>query len=409
MKFNRQKLEYPVLMMTLTFFFLCSFGALADSTRAACGVTDNGEGPNTGIHLQAAFPELPKLNELLGLFQSPGDSSRWYAMLKDGSVYWFDNKPRASKLNLFISIVSQVENSGEQGLLGLAFHPEYSSNHELFLSYSNKSGDSVISRFTKASELPISIKTEQQIIKVKQPATNHNGGNIAFGPDGYLYIGFGDGGGAGDRYKNGQNTQTLLGSMLRINVDDSETYTVPKDNPFVGNAAFLPEIYAYGLRNPWRWSFDIKTAELWLADVGQNKYEEVDIIKAGKNYGWPIMEGKHCFRASSCDQQNLVLPIAEYDQSAGDCSITGGFVYRGQQVKALEGHFIYGDYCTGRILSTVKKTEQSYITTEIEQTNMSIGSFAQGLDGEVYILNTYGLAGEGIYRFADAASADNCR
>jgi uncharacterized repeat protein (TIGR03806 family) len=232
--------------------------------------------------------------------------------------------------------------------------------------------------------------TEQIVLRIDQPYTNHNGGNIAFGPDGYLYIGFGDGGG-GDPDNNGQNPNTWLGAMLRIDVGDgsSGSYNIPADNPFVSSGG-APEVFAYGLRNPWRWSFDQGTNELWLGDVGDNNYEEIDLILNGRNYGWDTMEGFHCFSPiTGCDRTGLELPVAEYDHTEGE-AITGGFVYRGAEVPSLQGMYIYGDYVSGKIWALVQEGNNQYRTEELADTALYISSFAEAHNGELFIVNLNG-------------------
>ncbi len=364
---------------------------------------------NSTIQLEEIFPNLPDSYNIIGMFQEPNDSSRWYITTKSGRVYWFDNNQSASTLTLFVDLSSQINAGGEGGLLGMAFEPTYSHNvgGRVYFSYTNKSSKSIIARITSDGTNALNISTRQELMSVTQPANNHNGGNIAFGPDGYLYIGFGDGGGGNDQYGNGQNTQTLLGAMLRIDVSGSGTsYAIPADNPFVNNNNVLDEIYAYGVRNPWRWSFDKQNGDLWVADVGQELYEEVDIVSAGDNLGWPIMEGAHCFQSSSCNMTGLTLPVAEYTHQNGDCSVTGGFVYRGQSVPALQGHFVYGDFCTGRMFSTVKSGSQSYTTKELLLSGMNISTFGQGNDGEIIVVN-YGGSGSGaeFYRLKDTSGS----
>jgi glucose/arabinose dehydrogenase len=249
----------------------------------------------------------------------------------------------------FLDITDRVGSSqSEQGLLGLAFHPDFTKNGFLYLNYTDLQGDTVVSRFAVSGDPDqVDPASEMVLLKLPQPAANHNGGHLAFGPDGYLYIGTGDGGAAGDRFGNGQNGRTLLGAMLRLDVAGGQPYTVPPDNPFVGNQDVRDEIWALGLRNPWRYSFDRQTGDLYIADVGQNQYEEVNIQLAGnpggQNYGWPIMEATHCFPAGqACDPTDLTLPVAEYDHSQG-CSVTGGYVYRGQEYPMLTGIYLFGD------------------------------------------------------------------
>ncbi len=241
--------------------------------------------------------------------------------------------------------------------------------------------------------------SEQIILSVDQPFGNHNGGGIAFGNDGYLYIGFGDGGSGGDPLGNGQNTNTLLGAFLRIDVDGSAPYTIPPDNPFAAGGG-RPEIYAYGFRNPWRWSFDRGTGDLWAGDVGQGLWEEVDRVALGGNYGWDIMEGSQCYNAASCDSAGMLPPIAEYSHAEG-CSVTGGYVYRGADIPQLEGTYVYGDYCSGRIWGVFYNPAGGPFSQVLLDSGRVISSFAEGHDGELYLLDyTQGS----IYRLVDAGS-----
>ena len=353
------------------------------------------------LRLEAVFNNLPALSRLVGLYQAPGGSGRWYAMQQSGEIYWFNNDDSASQLNEFIDLNSLVRHDGERGLLGLAFHPDFETNGQFFVSYTDNSGDSVVSRFISDGNLPLDLSSESVVLTLSQPAGNHNGGHIAFGPDGYLYIGFGDGGGANDQYGNGQNTNSLHGTLLRIDINQDTGYSIPQDNPFIENTNVRDEIYAYGLRNPWRFSFDTQTGELWLGDVGQNQYEEINIVSAGDNLGWPIMEGNHCFQSQTCDQSDLTLPKIEYNHSDGDCSVTGGYVYRGQQTEALFGDYLFGDFCTGRLWHSRLQSDDSYSLEQIALTGMSISSFAQAQSGEVYLLNYFGDAGEAVYRVVD--------
>ncbi len=377
----------------------CGGGALPQNTNTTCVAPAQVVQDELNTQLVAAFPQLPALSTLVELIQAPG-SDRWYAVTQTGRIYWFENSASASRLNLLMDLSSVVQYSGEMGLLGLAFHPDFVNNRQLFVSYndSRQNGRSTISRFVANGTNTIDISTERMILTVNQPAANHNGGHIAFGPDGMLYIGFGDGGGSGDPYGNGQNMGTLLGKLLRINVTNTTTYSIPADNPFVGNASIRPEIYASGLRNPWRFSFDKQTGQMWLADVGQNKLEEVDIIVKGGNYGWPIMEGTECYKPANCNRSGLQLPVVEYNHDGGDCSVSGGFVYRGTQSTALAGRYLYSDFCTGRVRASVLDTSQEYVTQELLLSGMNHSGFAQDQQGEVYALNYSGGRGEGIYR-----------
>lgn len=289
----------------------------------------------------------------------------------------------------FLNISGRVgAQASEQGLLGLAFHPNYAQNGQFFVDYTDRRGNTVVSRFTVTADPNVADPaSEEAVLNVGQPAQNHNGGNLAFGPDGYLYIGLGDGGGAGDTYGNGQNTTTVLGTILRIDVDQLP-YSIPPDNPFVGDDGVLDEIWAYGLRNPWRFSFDNATGDLYIADVGQNVFEEVDYQPAGtggQNYGWPIMEGAHCYPEQvSCDSTGLVTPIAEYDHTQG-CSITGGYVYRGEQFAAMQGVYFYGDYCSGKVWAAAPAADGGWQIRELMQINAGISTFGQGEAGELYL------------------------
>ena len=303
--------------------------------------------------VENAFPNLT-LNKPVGLYHAGDGTNRLFVVEQPGLIRWFANDPSESSAQVFLDIDSIVGSGSERGLLGLAFHPEHSENGYFYVNYTNNSGNTVIARY-KVDENNLNQANEDSafiILEVNQPYSNHNGGQIGFGPDDYLYVSFGDGGSGGDPQVNGQNLQTLLGSIIRIDVDnpsDGLNYSIPVDNPFLGNSDARDEIYAYGLRNTWRFSWDSETELLWGADVGQNAWEEINIIESGLNYGWNTMEGDHCFPPSAnCDQNNLELPIWEYSHADG-CSITGGFVYRGNEMPSLIGQYIYGDYCTGRI------------------------------------------------------------
>ena len=317
----------------------------------------------------------------------------------------------------FLDITDRVNDGGnEEGLLGLALDPDFESNG-VFYVYYTASGPrrSVVSRFSVTAEDHdlADAKSESIIIEAAQPYANHNGGQILFGPDGLLYIGLGDGGSAGDPKGNGQDLSTLLGSILRIDVSASGTgggYTVPSDNPLVGVEGARPEIWAYGLRNPWRFTFDRLTGELWTADVGQNALEEVDVIVPGGNYGWNVMEGSECFgtRGDSlrlaqdrpCDPEGFEPPVVEYGRDDG-CSITGGYVYRGSRLPSLQGQYIFGDYCSGKVWAfsrqpggAVRAVDKS---DELLDTSHKISSFGEDGSGEIYIISLVG----GIYTLTD--------
>jgi glucose/arabinose dehydrogenase len=297
----------------------------------------------------------------------------------------------------FLDIRDRVESGGEKGLLSVAFHPKYKENGRFFVNYTaRKQGvlKSIIAEYNVSQTNPdIADRAERVILEIEQPFANHNGGLNKFGPDGFLYIGMGDGGAAGDPLNAGQSLDTLLGKMLRIDVE-REPYAIPQDNPFVGRADVQGEIWAYGLRNPWRFSFDRCTGRLFAGDVGQNRLEEIDLIEKGKNYGWRIMEGSQCYDPPTmCNTQGLELPIAEYDHSLG-CSVTGGYVYRGRQFPALIGHYLFGDYCSGRIWSLTEDPQGRWTMRQLIDSPFSISSFGEDEQGELYVVH-YGGA---IYR-----------
>ena len=285
----------------------------------------------------------------------------------------------------------------EEGLLGIALSPH--DERHLFLYYSAASPRrSVVSRFNYNRE--VAPDSELVILEVEQPYANHNGGQIAFGPDGYLYIGLGDGGSAGDPLGSGQDTSTLLGSILRIDVSESteaRPYAIPPDNPFADSAGARPEIWAYGLRNPWRFSFDRETGELWTGDVGQNEWEEIDIIERGGNYGWNVLEGNHCFRPrDNCDREGRIPPVHEYSLDGAPCSVIGGYVYRGEAIPWLRGAYIYGDFCSGKVHGLRHHNGQITDHKELADTGLRIMSFAEDNSGELYLLSQR----EGVYRLA---------
>ncbi len=308
---------------------------------------------NTGVTTKRIFPKLG-FRQPVFVLQAPGDASRVFVVLRGGIVQVFPNDDAAATTSTFIDITSRV-NSGagtEAGLLGMAFHPQFATNHEVFLSYTGYGGSinlrSVISRFkSNDNGATLDPASEEILLTFDQPYANHNGGNIAFGPDGYLYIGFGDGGSGGDPQNHAQDLNSLLGKFLRIDVNGAKPYAIPPTNPF-RNGGGRPEIYAWGLRNPWRWSFDRATGELWAGDVGQGAIEEVDRIVLGGNYGWRIKEGDQCYNPNPCNGAGLINPIVQYTHAEG-IAVTGGYVYRGSAIPSLVGHFLYADYGSGTI------------------------------------------------------------
>ena len=302
----------------------------------------------------------------------------------------------------FIDLSDRISSGGERGLLGLAFDPGFERNHRFFVNYTDRDGNTVISELRAADDgLSADPRSERVLLHVTQPYANHNGGQLAFGPDGYLYIGLGDGGSGGDPHGNGQNRNVLLGKILRIDVhappSGGRAYATPADNPFAGGGG-APEVWAYGLRNPWRFSFDAQTGDLYIADVGQGAWEEIDRqpsdSSGGENYGWNVMEGRHCYASDTCDQRPFVKPIAEYSHEAGRCSVTGGYVYRGSAQPKLDGVYIFADYCSGTLF-TLQVDEGTITPKVVAQTGLAISSFGVSEDGELYAVD---LAGGGLYR-----------
>jgi hypothetical protein len=324
-----------------------------------------------------------------------GDGSgRLFITLKAGQVVIYDGTGVLS--TPFLDIRPLVSNGAEQGLLSVAFHPSYRSNGFFFVNYTNTSGDTVIARYSVSQDPNVADPNSGTILlTVTQPFANHNGGQLQFGPDRYLYIGMGDGGSGGDPLDNAQNLEALLGKILRIDIDGAFPYAIPGDNPFVGREGARKEIWARGLRNPWRFSFDRLTGDLLIADVGQNTWEEVNYqaagSKGGENYGWRLMEGNHCFNPpSNCNTGALSLPVIEYAHGSNDslgCSITGGYRYRGTKNHGLRGVYFYGDFCTGRIWGASQHPGGEWTTTELLVTSLSISTFGEDEVGELYIAN----------------------
>ncbi|HEX7678513.1 MAG TPA: PQQ-dependent sugar dehydrogenase [Thermoanaerobaculia bacterium] len=303
----------------------------------------------------------------------------------------------------FLDIRSFVLSGGERGLLSVAFHPRYRDNGFFFVYYTNRLGDNSVARYQVSANDPDRADPASGTILLTIPHpdfANHNGGQLQFGPDGYLYIGTGDGGSGGDPNNHAQDLTQLLGKLLRVDVDHGLPYTIPASNPFFGSSSARNEIWAYGLRNPWRFSFDRSTGDLWIGDVGQNTYEEVDLQPAtsigGENYGWRKMEGFHCYNPSTnCTDPSFTMPILEYSHAQGACSITGGYRYRGTQIPSLKGAYLYGDYCTGTIW-TATQTNGVWISKTLFTTTISISSFGEDVSGELYVMD---VAKGIVYKF----------
>jgi glucose/arabinose dehydrogenase len=375
---------------------LLTVGVVVLAGSLAC---DSEPTPSGDIQVERVFPDL-SFQEMTNLVQPDDTSGLIFVTEQRGIIYAF-SASSPQQAGTFLDITDRVNRGGnEEGLLGLAFDPDYQENGYFYVYYSaDNPRRSVLSRFSLDQEDTdvADPGSEVIIMEVEQPFPNHNGGQLAFGPDGYLYVGLGDGGSAGDPEGNGRNLGTLLGSILRIDVSGLSgpgDYEIPADNPFVGTAGAREEIWAFGLRNPWRFSFDSETGLLWAGDVGQGSWEEIDIIAKGANYGWNTMEGLHCFSpASGCDQSGLALPIFEYDHSEGRCSVTGGYVYRGDQIPSLQGYYIYGDFCTGDIWALTYDGSAVTDNMLLTESGLSITSFGEDLAGNLYVLDRQG----GIY------------
>jgi glucose/arabinose dehydrogenase len=311
-------------------------------------------------------------------------SGRLFVLEKPGRIRIIENDQLIE--TPFLDISDRVGSGGnEQGLLGLAFHPQYAQNGRFFVNYTDKNGDTVLARFQVSSDPNVADpNSEVKILGVDQPFANHNGGGLVFGPDSYLYAGLGDGGSQGDPFGNAQNTGVLLGKILRLDVDSAEPYAVPADNPF-GN-----EVWAYGLRNPWRFSFDKSTNDLYIADVGQNTWEEIDFLPAGSpggtNFGWNFREGAHDYKGGG--PAGMVEPVAEYSHSEGGCSVTGGYVYRGS-LPEWHGIYLYADYCKGLIWGLIQ-SDGGWQSQPLFDLDVTITSFGQDSSGELYILSDSG-------------------
>ena len=311
----------------------------------------------------------------------------------------------------FLDVSSLISTGGERGLLSIAFHPQYRQNGRFFIDYTDRNGNPTIAAYKVSSDPNVADASSGTVLlTVPHPgASNHNGGQLQFGPDGFLYAGTGDGGSAGDPPNNAQNTNVLLGKLLRIDVDNGSPYAIPPGNPFA-NGGGRPEIWAYGLRNPWRFSFDRLLGDLWIADVGQDSWEEIDFqpagTGAGRNYGWRRMEGTHCFNPSvNCETPSMTLPVIEYSHTFG-CSVSGGYRYRGSRFNRLKGLYFYGDYCSGRIWTATQTSNGSFTSQIAIDTNLSISAFGEDVNGELYVAD---IDAGVIYQVIDALPDDTPR
>jgi len=383
-------------MNSKTFLVLGAFIVLASMS---CSVSDE-DNTQFPVHLESigmnkVFPDV-SYSRMVHITYPDDGTNRLFLVLQSGQIKVFSRETASP--SIFLDISNRVSNEGnEEGLLGLAFHPDYSENGHFYTYYSTDSPRrSVLSRFSVKEDDPNQANPHSEVIvlEIPQPFKNHNGGQIVFGPDDYLYVGLGDGGSSGDPNRNGQDLETLLGSILRIDVrtyESGSAYVIPEDNPFIGysDSKARQEIWAYGLRNPWRFTFDKVTGQMWAGDVGQNDYEEIDIIQRGLNYGWNVVEGTHCYPEyiETCNQGSFEPPIFEYPRSGGNCSVTGGYVYRGSHLPSLYGSYIYGDFCSGRVWALWYDGTRVTKNLELTQAPGRISSFGEDQDGEIYVLS----------------------
>ncbi|MFQ5993750.1 MAG: PQQ-dependent sugar dehydrogenase [Acidiferrobacterales bacterium] len=375
----------------LTALHLLAMLALGESAHAVVCAEKNANQPIPRIALREVASGLRKPVHVT----NAGDGSNRLFIVEQGGVIRILEVGQL-RAQPFLDIQDRVVSGGERGLLSVAFHPNYARNGRFYVNYTTRDRGlfTIVGEFERATPNHANSRSERVLLKIRQPFGNHNGGQLAFGPEGYLYIGMGDGGAANDPHDNGQKTDTLLGAMLRVDIDrrtPSQAYAIPPDNPFTGRPGYRPEIWAYGLRNPWRFSFDVANGRLYLADVGQNSYEEIDVIEKGGNYGWNIMEGNICTPDVNrrCNKTGLSLPIFTYPQPEG-FSVTGGFVYRGRAIPALCGVYVYGDYVTERIWGLRYDGYRVTRQRKLLKTRHAISSFGEDEVRELYVADHAG-------------------
>ena len=394
---SKSKCVSAVLSLLMT---ACNNNSAVDPApnRAAKAVA-NGESASIKVKLTPLMSDV-HFEQPLFLAQAPNDSVHFYVLEKKGIIYRLQSTASGSwQKSVFLDISQDVDaGASESGMLSMVFDPDYTTNGYVYVSYTaspaaSKNADvaleSRLVRFTVSKTGTSLDKSSQKIILTQdQPYANHNGGHLAFSPDGYLMWGLGDGGSGGDPHGNGQNSNTLLGSLLRLDVKKLP-YAIPPTNPYAKGGG-RAEIFAIGLRNPWRFSFDRSSGQLWLADVGQNAWEEVDLVNVGDNLGWNGKEGKHCYVHDLCENSHFKDPILEYDHGAGNCSITGGYVYRGKAYPELHGWYFYGDFCSGKLSVISQSEDGSYHARHVFDSGLNIASFAEDNDGELYIIHLGG-------------------
>jgi uncharacterized repeat protein (TIGR03806 family) len=381
-------------------------GLDARPTNTTCLAPEPVASGTTQIQWQLAFTQLPGISNPSNLFQLPGDDTHWYVMRQAGYILRFDNNPNANQLTQVLNIDPRVDSSqDEMGLLGFAIHPNFSSNRFVFLYYTgrdaNNNIETRVARFTVNTEGVFDANSETVLLRFTRPYGNHVGGQMAFDNQGYLLISSGDGGSGGDPHEHGQNQTNLLGKILRIDVDRTEdglAYAIPDDNPFVGQANIRAEIWAYGLRNPWRFSVDSVTGDLWAGDVGQGAWEEINLITRGGNYGWGDMEGDFCYSGRpNCSTLNKIKPVHPISHNTGACSVIGGYVYRGTAFPAAYGRYFYTDYCETTVRSLVRQSNGNLTHAAYNQAVADLVSFAEDNHRELYAIGR-GSAGQQIVR-----------
>jgi len=368
---------------------------------ASCDLTDdqpsnnnnNNNTPPAKYELAQAFPGLT-FDQPVELTSPNDGTNRIFVVAQKGKIHVFPNKADAASATVFLDISSRVVSGGERGLLGLAFHPDYKTNGYFYVNYTGGNPlQTFISRFKVNAAYPNQADpgSEEILLRFNQPYSNHNGGKVTFGNDGFLYIAVGDGGNGGDPQNYAQNRKELLGKVLRLDVNKTEgnlKYGIPNDNPYKNNSeGYRPEIFAYGLRNPWRMNFDRTTGALWAGDVGQNKIEEISIIEKGGNYGWRIMEADECYGGRNCDKSNLKLPIYSYQQgSETGRSVTGGYVVRDKNLPGLTGKYVYGDFVTGNIWALTFENNKAVKNELVIKLDDGLSSFGEDTQNNIYVL-----------------------
>jgi glucose/arabinose dehydrogenase len=386
----------------------CGLALTACGRQVAPADAAAASAPAGGLRLETVIRKLDRPS----FVTHAGDDRLFVTLIPGRIVILRDGKLVAGADGSFLDIRDRVSAGGERGLLSVAFHPKYRQNGLFFVNYTNRAGDTEIARFRVSADDPDRADPRSGVVllQIHQPYSNHNGGQLQFGPDGYLYVGMGDGGSGGDPHCNGQHPDGLLAKMLRLDVDahaaEPPYYGIPADNPFRGGGDPADEVWALGLRNPWRFSFDRQTGDLWIGDVGQDRIEEIDFVERGSrewgggaNFGWNVKEGTRCFSSDCsgepCRSTRFVDPVMEYDHGRGDCSVTGGYVYRGGSVSELAGWYVYGDFCSGR-LWRLRRDGGRWRSELLPLVAPTVSSFGEDASGELYVAT---LGGD-LYRFA---------